>query len=205
MTPLRAIERGKTVHTQMHSDGDTIRIETPVPVTERMLGLPFLVGALYVGYNFVYAAIQIQTAEDTSGWGMTLFRLGLFLLAFGVLGSALVFGRRQIVLERNKGRIREVRKLAFYGQTIASIPLDKLHLVRAALRYTSSPLAAIIEREKQAVYEVELINADGFKESLAGQFSSREEAIRFSRDLAFELALPFEDHTASEPVFKDAG
>jgi hypothetical protein len=189
----------------MHIDGNTIRIETAVPLAARLFGLPFLAMGVYVAYNLAMSVSEVLhgtgTAKEMIG-GQLL--MTVFMLSFGVPGATLVFGRRNVNIDRGRRSIGEVRKLSFFSLRTATVPLEDVKLVRATLRLDQDMLAGVKvpgvtdANQTGPGYDVELIDGKGVKVMLAGMFSGAADAVTFSKELARALPLPFEDHTVSD-------
>ncbi len=125
----------------------------------------------------------------------------VFMLSFGVPGAALVFGGRNVVIDRGKRSIGEMRTLGFFKLRTMTVPLEAVTLVRATLRLnTSVKMPGQAEGSQvTATYEVELIDGKGIKAMLAGLFSGQADAVAFAKKLARAMGLPFEDQTARDP------
>ncbi len=54
------MNKEKTVETEMHIDGDKIRIETAIPLAARIFGLPFLAMGAYVAYNLAMSIAGVM-------------------------------------------------------------------------------------------------------------------------------------------------
>ncbi|KJC44202.1 hypothetical protein UB31_21845 [Bradyrhizobium sp. LTSP849] len=173
----------------MTVDGNTVRIDRPMPWIGRLLSLPLLAASAYLLWN-----VALGLRQDFSGFGrladdlvpvLVFTALGLLV---GIPGFILLTFRtfvvlnetlRQIVITRQFGplNIRKRRNLADY------------HFISITDDYDPELTA----------YDVNLCGNKGTEPITLMSFTTREEADKLANEIGHVLKLPARDYVGTEP------
>ena len=177
-------------------DGEAIRVEWRVPWYARLPALPFLAASLY----FLNIASHI-VRDDLGGlsgwqddWSGLLICLG-FGLAVAVPGLVLVTYRYSLDLDKVLRRIVVTRKfgpLKFRGLR----QLSDFNFISITDNGEGDPTLVM--------YCVNVCGGKGVIPIMISEFSKREDANDFARQLGKTLKLPSRDYVGTEPDDSDA-
>jgi hypothetical protein len=190
--------------TQVTPDQIEIRA-TPRPVLI-LLGLPFLGLGLWLGWNFICAALDVITRRVglmDNIFGLTL--LPLFALAFLWPGVLMVLASKRWVINGTKSEARSTTSIVVYswGKKYALSDFQSIRAYRG--KEDSRDVSQLPSEEDHRRYTVKqpfcvdlFPKSSSGKSQTVGVTTDAAEAVVLGNALAATTKLPFVDDTAKE-------
>ncbi len=189
--------------TQWNKVNNRIIIQQGMPLAARLIALPFLLVAAYLGYQLVGALWDNLLAFSLSMWlenAVGLVVLVVFVLVFALPGLFLLLSTKQVIVDADKRQVtEEMRWLALARQDRYST--ETFRAVRVSYEVGTSGT----DSDRRAVlftYDVTLVDErKRFKLLAMFETSELSNAQALARDVSNLLQLDLRDDSAGrEPA-----